>query len=127
MRSIGDRTVAFKFHVLQRQAGAQHHRTAVAGAGMRRGADRIGAAIAAGGENGGLGAETMQRAVVEFERDHAAAIRESGGWRPLPEWKTPLWRPSLDCLILGLKSKRDETTRYRPPTVVADRRRPACM
>src|SRR3979490_2802461 len=43
------------------------------GAGVRRGAGRIGAAIAAGGENGGLRAETMQRAVVELQRDHAAA------------------------------------------------------
>ena len=62
-----------EFHVLQRQAGAQRHRAAVAGAGMRRGAGGIGAAIAAGGENGGLGAEAMQRAVVELQRDHAAA------------------------------------------------------
>src|SRR6202049_1989211 len=45
----------------------------VPGAGMRRGAGRIGAAVAAGGEDGGLRAEPMQRAVVEFQRDHAAA------------------------------------------------------
>ena len=62
-----------ELHVLQRQAGAQRHRAAVAGAGMRRGAGGVGAAVAAGGENRGLGAETMQRAVVEFQRDHAAA------------------------------------------------------
>ena len=62
-----------EFHVLQRQAGAQRHGAAVAGAGMRRGAGGIGAAIAAGGEDGGLGAKTMQRAVVELQRDHAAA------------------------------------------------------
>ena len=62
-----------EFHVLQRQAGAQHHAAAVAGAGMRRGAGGVGAAVAAGGENRGLGAETMQRAVVELERDDAAA------------------------------------------------------
>ena len=62
-----------ELHVLQRQAGAQRHRAAVAGAGMRRGAGGIGAAIAAGGEDRGLGAEAMQRAVVELERDHAAA------------------------------------------------------
>ena len=40
---------------------------------MRRGAGGIGAAVAAGGQNRGLGAETVQRAVVELERDHAAA------------------------------------------------------
>src|SRR5260221_311675 len=62
-----------EFHVLQRQPGAQYHCAAVAGAGMRRGADRIGAAIAAGRQDRGLGAEAMQRAVVELERDHAAA------------------------------------------------------
>ena len=62
-----------EFHVLQRQAGAQHHAAAVAGAGMRRGAGSVGAAIAAGGEDRGLRAETMQRAVVELERDDAAA------------------------------------------------------
>ena len=62
-----------EFHVLQRQAGAQHHAAAVAGAGMRRGAGGVGAAVAAGGEDRGLGAETMQRAVVELERDDAAA------------------------------------------------------
>ena len=62
-----------ELHVLQRQAGAQRHRAAVAGAGVRRGAGAIGAAIAAGGENGGLRAEAVQRAVVELQRDHAAA------------------------------------------------------
>ena len=40
---------------------------------MRRGAGGVGAAIAAGGEDGGLGAKTVQRAVVELQRDHAAA------------------------------------------------------
>ena len=62
-----------ELHVLQRKAGAQHHAAAVAGAGMRRGAGGIGAAIAAGRENRGLRPEAMQRAVVEFQRDHAAA------------------------------------------------------
>ncbi len=62
-----------ELHVLQRQSGAQRHGAAVAGAGVRRGAGGVGAAIAAGGEDGGLGAEAMQRAVVELERDHAAA------------------------------------------------------
>src|SRR5229473_8049562 len=40
---------------------------------MRRSADRIGAAVAAGGKDGGLGAETMQRTIFKIERDHAAA------------------------------------------------------
>ncbi len=62
-----------ELHVLQRQPGAQRHGAAISGAGMRRGTGRIGAAIAAGGENGGLRAELMQRAVVELQRDHAAA------------------------------------------------------
>ena len=62
-----------EFHVLQRQAGAQHHGVAVAGAGMRRGAGEIGAPVAAGGEDRHIGAETVDRAVVELERDHAAA------------------------------------------------------
>ena len=62
-----------ELHVLERQAGAQHHRVAVAGADVRRGAGEIGAAVAAGRENRGLRAEAMDRAVVELERDHAAA------------------------------------------------------
>ena len=62
-----------ELHVLQRQAGAQHHGVAVAGAGVRRGAGEIGAAIAAGGEDGHVRAEAVDRAVVELERDDAAA------------------------------------------------------
>ena len=62
-----------ELHVLQRQAGAQHHGVAVAGADMRRGAGEIGAPVAAGGEDGHLGAEAVDRAVVERDRDHAAA------------------------------------------------------
>ena len=62
-----------ELHVLQRQAGAQRHRAAVAGVGVGAGAGMIDAAIAAGGEDGGLRAEAMQRAVVELQRDHAAA------------------------------------------------------
>jgi hypothetical protein len=81
-RALGDeatravdagRVKLHEFHVLQRQAGAQHHGAAVAGAGMCRGADRIGAAVAASRQDGGLGAEAMQRAIVEIERNHAAA------------------------------------------------------
>ena len=62
-----------ELHVLQRQAGAQHHGVAVARAGMRRRRGKIGAAIAAGGQHGERGAETMDRAVVELQADDAAA------------------------------------------------------
>jgi len=62
-----------EFHVLQRQAGAQHHGIAVAGAGMRRGAREEGAAIAAGCQDRFLRTETVQRAVIEFPGRHAAA------------------------------------------------------
>ena len=62
-----------EFHVLQGQAGAQHHGVAVAGAGVRRGAGEIGAPVAAGGDDGHVGADAMNGAVVELERDHAAA------------------------------------------------------
>src|SRR5207245_1911027 len=62
-----------EFHVLQRQAGTQCHRTAIAGLGVGAGAGMVDAPIAPGGQNGGLRAEAMQRAVVELERDHAAA------------------------------------------------------
>ena len=63
-----------ELHVLQRQAGAQHHAAAIAGAGVGRGAGEIGAAVAAGGEDGHLRAEAMQLAVGQIERDHAAAL-----------------------------------------------------
>src|SRR4029077_12592425 len=62
-----------ELHVLQRQTGPQRHSAAVAGAGVGRGAGRIGPAITSGGKNGGLRAKTVQRAVVEFERYDAAA------------------------------------------------------
>ncbi len=62
-----------EFHVLQRQAGAQHHGAAVAGLGMRAGAGRISAAVAAGGDDRRLRGETVDRAVVEIDGDDAAA------------------------------------------------------
>ena len=62
-----------ELHVLERQAGAQHHRVAVAGADVRRGAGEIGAAVAAGRQNRGLRAEAMDRSRRRVERDHAAA------------------------------------------------------
>ena len=61
-----------ELHVLQRQAGAQHHGVAVAGAGVGGGAGEIGAAVAAGGQHGHLGAEAVDGAVVQVPRDDAA-------------------------------------------------------
>ncbi len=62
-----------EFHILQRQARAQHHAAAVAGAGMRAGRGVVGAAVAARREYHGLGAEAVDRTVVEAKRDHADA------------------------------------------------------
>jgi hypothetical protein len=71
-----------ELHVLQRQAGAQHHAAAVAGAGVGRGAGEIGAAIAAGRQHvvwrgsGGCAVihaqrdrRRVQRAIVHDEVD----------------------------------------------------------
>jgi len=62
-----------ELHVLQRQAGTQNHGVAVARAGVRRGAGEVGAAIAAGGEDGLVGAEPMECAVFKRHGDDAAA------------------------------------------------------
>ena len=62
-----------ELEVLQRQAGAQHHGAAVAGAGMGRGRRRIDAAVAAGRQHHLVGAEAVDRAVVEVPGHHAAA------------------------------------------------------
>src|SRR3546814_4383473 len=51
-----------ELHILQRDASAQRHAVAVAGAGMRRSGGEIGAAVTAGGKNHLLGAITMQLA-----------------------------------------------------------------
>ena len=81
-RALGDqaaggedagRVELHEFHVLARQAGAQHHAVAVAGAGVRRGAGQEGAAVAAGGQHHGLGAEAVDGAVLQAPGDHAAA------------------------------------------------------
>ena len=64
-----------EFHVLQRQAGAQHHGVAVAGLGVGAGAGQIGAAIAAGGQDHRVGAEAVDGAVVQIPGHHAAAWR----------------------------------------------------
>ena len=62
-----------ELHVLQRQAGAQHHAAAVAGADVRRGAGEVGAAVAAGRQDGLVGGEAVQGAVVHVQGDDAAA------------------------------------------------------
>ena len=63
-----------EFHVLQRQARAQHHGGAIACLRVRAGASEISAAVAARGDHHGLRAEAMQRAVIELPRRHAAAM-----------------------------------------------------
>ena len=68
-----------ELHVLQRQARAQHHPAAVAGAGVGRGRGEIGAAIAAGRQHHERGAEAVDRAVVE-----ATARPRRGRRRPGP-------------------------------------------
>ena len=62
-----------EFHVLQRQARAQRHGIAVAGAGVRRGAGEIGPTIAAGRQHGLMRAEAVQSAVLHAQGQHAAA------------------------------------------------------
>src|SRR5205823_10941131 len=62
-----------ELHVLKRQSGAQHHPVAVPGADVSRRAGEIRPAVAAGGQDGDLPAETMDAAVVEIERYDAAA------------------------------------------------------
>ena len=62
-----------KFHVLQRQAGAQHHRIAIACTGVGRRTGEESAAIAAGRQNNLLRAEAVQCAVIQFPGGHTAA------------------------------------------------------
>src|SRR3546814_13059110 len=62
-----------EFHVLQGQAGAQHHAAAVAGAGVRRGGGEIGAAIAARRAPDSLAAATVAAARLERHADAAEA------------------------------------------------------
>ena len=63
-----------EFHVLERQAGPQHHGIAIAGLGVRAGARGIGAAIAAGRQDRHLRGEAVDRAVVEIDGNNAAAV-----------------------------------------------------
>ena len=62
-----------EFHVLQRQSGPERHAVAIAGAGVRRGAGEIGAAIAAGRQHRGLRLEAVQCAIVELPGGDAEA------------------------------------------------------
>src|SRR3546814_5229908 len=62
-----------ELHILQRDASAQRHAVAVAGAGMRRSGGEIGAAVTAGGKNRLLGAITMQLAGRQIPGHDATA------------------------------------------------------
>src|SRR5262249_46371662 len=62
-----------EFHVLKRQASAQHHGIAITGAGMGRGAGEIDSAVAARRKNRHLRAEAMDGAVLERPSHDAAA------------------------------------------------------
>ncbi len=62
-----------ELHVLQRQAGPQHHGVAVASLGVGAGAGEVGAPVAAGGEDRHVGLETVNAAVVQVPGDQAAA------------------------------------------------------
>ena len=62
-----------ELHVLQRQAGAHRHAAAVAGAGMGRSGREKGAPVAARGEHHELGAEAVERPVLERPGEDALA------------------------------------------------------
>ena len=63
-----------ELHVLERQPRAQHHRIAVASAGVGAGRGEIDFAVAAGRQHHRLRAEAVDRSVVEAQRNHAAAL-----------------------------------------------------
>jgi hypothetical protein len=62
-----------EFHVLERQAGAQHHGVAVARAGMGRGRREIGAAVAPRRQDGHRGAKAVDLARGHVQGDDAPA------------------------------------------------------
>src|SRR6185312_2259778 len=62
-----------ELHVLEREAGAKHHRIAVAGLSVRAGAGEIDPAVAARRDHHRLATEAMDRAVVEAQGDDSAA------------------------------------------------------
>ena len=83
-------------HVHQRGAGAVGHRDAVAGADERVGGGVEDLAVAAGGEDHGLGGEQLERAVADVARDRpgdpAVVVAHEGGGEPLLE--------ALDLVVL---------------------------
>ena len=62
-----------ELHVLQRQSGAQHHRIAVPGAGVRRRTREIGAPVAARRQDRALRTERMDRSVFKTKRHNTPA------------------------------------------------------
>jgi hypothetical protein len=62
-----------ELHVLQWQSGAQYHCIAVAGAGVRRGARLVDPAAAAGRNDRHIGAETVNRPVLQTPGQEAMA------------------------------------------------------
>ncbi len=63
-----------ELEILERQPGARDHRVAVAGAGVRRRAGEVGAAVAARREDDHLRAEAVQPPGREVDRDEALAL-----------------------------------------------------
>ena len=62
-----------EFHVLQRQPGAQRHGAAVAGAGVCGGAGLIHSSTPARGDDRHVGAEAVNRAILQAPGEQAAA------------------------------------------------------
>mmetsp|Transcript_96380 Transcript_96380/g.234239 ORF Transcript_96380/g.234239 Transcript_96380/m.234239 type:complete len:411 (+) Transcript_96380:519-1751(+) len=62
-----------ELRVLDGEAGAQSHATAVTGAGVGAGGAEVGAAVAARREHGVLGLDAVQAAVLHVHHQHAAA------------------------------------------------------
>jgi len=63
-----------ELHVLKRQPLTRDHAVAVAGAGMSGRGTEIGATVAAGRQNGGLGVEQVQCAVVQLPRQNTLTL-----------------------------------------------------
>lgn len=64
----------YEFQILIGQIGSGHHGGAVTGAGVRGRARKIGASVTTRSEHRVLGVETMQRSVLETERDHTPTL-----------------------------------------------------
>ena len=82
-RALGDqdtgaidtrRVELHELHVLKRQPGAKHHRIAVAGTCVGRGAGEIDPPVTASGKHRLLAPEPMQRAVFHAQRNYAGAL-----------------------------------------------------